>query len=304
MYYSDGDSEGSEDTYGEDERVIEELTPFLSNSTCACGGTVLVGKKADQCQDNITEPVVIRWDAGNLTKRLTLPLPPVTAEKSGDATLQGLIDDMEPASFGFQGKDIVDDSYRKAVKLDTSAFTTNFCPYKVGIVDTLGHALLPIRKAPFQGIYADLYKLNVSRIVLMGTTAIANLAMYIYEGPSGIFKPHVDTPRSELQFGSLVVCLPSAHKGGQLVVRHQGYSTVFDWANNSPNIQWAAFYGDCKHEVKQVVSGHRVTLTYNLYWRRGVGEMCGFNTTLNIKELPAYREMVKALSNPLFFAEG
>lgn len=35
-----------------------------------------------------------------------------------------------------------------------------------------------------------------------------------------MFKPHVDTPRSELQFGSLVVCLPTAHKGGQLVVQH------------------------------------------------------------------------------------
>lgn len=177
MYYSDGDSEGPEDTYGEDERVIGELTPFLNNSTYACGGTVLVGKQANQRQDNITEPVVICWDVGELTKRLTLLLLPMTARKSGDATLQELIDDMEPASFGFQGKDIVDDSYRKAVKLDTSAFTTNFCPYKVGIVDTLGHALLPIRKAPSQGIYADLYRLNVSCIVLMGTTAIANLAM-------------------------------------------------------------------------------------------------------------------------------
>jgi hypothetical protein len=164
MYYSDGDSEGSEDTYGEDERVIEELSPFLNNSTYACGGTVLVGKQTDQRQDNITEPVVIRWDAGEVTNRLTLPFPPKTAKKTGNAILQGLIDDMEPASFGFQGKDIVDDSYRKAVKLDTSAFATNFCPYKVGIIDTLGHALLPIWKAPFQGIYADLHKLNVSRV--------------------------------------------------------------------------------------------------------------------------------------------
>jgi hypothetical protein len=31
----------------------------------------------------------------------------------------------------------------------------------------------------------------------------------IYAAPSGFFKPHVDTPRSPLQFGSLVVSLPS-----------------------------------------------------------------------------------------------
>jgi hypothetical protein len=117
-------------------------------------------------------------------------------------------------------------------------------------------------------------------------------------------KLHVNASRSDLQFGSLVVCLPTAHKGGQLVVRHQDHSTVFNWANNSPNIQWAAFRGDCEHEVNQVVSGHRVTLTYSLYWRRGFGEMCGYSPTLNIKELPAYSAMVKALSNPLFFSEG
>ncbi|OSS43377.1 hypothetical protein B5807_11988 [Epicoccum nigrum] len=128
VYYSDGESESSENTYGEDGRVIQELSPILCNSTYACGGTVLVGKQFDQRQDNITEPVVIRWDAGKLTNRLTLPFYPRTAEKTKGAILQGLIDDMEPASFGFQGKEIVDDSYRKAMKLDASAFATNFCP--------------------------------------------------------------------------------------------------------------------------------------------------------------------------------
>lgn len=30
----------------------------------------------------------------------------------------------------------------------------------------------------------------------------------VYGAPSGFFKAHVDTPRSDLQFGSLVVSLP------------------------------------------------------------------------------------------------
>jgi hypothetical protein len=126
----------------------------------------------------------------------------------------------------------------------------------------------------------------------------------IYEGPSGMFKPHVDTPRSELQFGSLVVCLPSAHEDGQLHVRHQGHSTIFDWSNDSSNIQWAAFYGDCEHEVAQVTSGYRITLTYNLYLRRGLGQMAGASATLDARQLPAYKEMKAALANPLFFPTG
>jgi hypothetical protein len=38
-------------------------------------------------------------------------------------------------------------------------------------------------------------------------------AFKIYSGPGGKFKAHVDTPRGPDQFGSLIVCLPSAHQG-------------------------------------------------------------------------------------------
>lgn len=76
----------------------------------------------------------------------------------------------------------------------------------------------------------------------------------------------VDTPRGATQFGSLVVCLPYPHQGGQLRVAHQGRETICDWsAQKGEAIKWAAFYSDCEHEVLEVISGHRITLTYNLY---------------------------------------
>lgn len=40
---------------------------------------------------------------------------------------------------------------------------------------------------------------------------------------------------------------------------------TFDWGKSTQNIQFAAFYSDVEHEVLEVQSGHRVTLTYNLY---------------------------------------
>lgn len=119
-----------------------------------------------------------------------------------------------------------------------------------------------------------------------------------------MFKPHLDTPRSNLHFGSLVVCLPAAHEGGQLVVRHHGHSTTFDWSKDSTNLQWAAFYGDCEHEVSHVRSGYRITLTYNLFIRRGLGEMAGNSHTLDVVQLPVYKEVSAALANPVFFPEG
>ena len=47
---------------------------------------------------------------------------------------------------------------------------------------------------------------------------------------------------------------------------HQGQETICDWsAEKGEAIKWAAFYSDCEHEVLEVISGHRITLTYNLY---------------------------------------
>jgi len=75
--------------------------------------------------------------------------------------------------------------------------------------------------------------------------------LHVY-GAGDFFKPHVDTPRGEDNFGSLVVCLPTAHAGGALRVRGpSGAELTFDFARSAAagELGWAAFYGDCAHEV-------------------------------------------------------
>lgn len=120
--------------------------------------------------------------------------------------------------------------------------------------------------------------------------------MQIYSGPSGKFKAHVDTPRSSLQIGSLVVCLPTKHEGGELAVRHAGRSHTFDWGSKSekPLIQWAAFYSDCEHEVFEVRSGHRVTMTYNLYATPASSSPASLLSVFSPASLPLYGK-IKAL---------
>jgi hypothetical protein len=76
-------------------------------------------------------------------------------------SLAKLVQETQSASFGYQGEDVVDESYRKASKLEASAFSASFCPYETGIIDAIGQALLPQRHGGFQGIRAELYKLNV-----------------------------------------------------------------------------------------------------------------------------------------------
>lgn len=135
----------------------------------------------------------------------------------------------------------------------------------------------------------------------------------MYSGPSGKFRPHVDTPRSLQQIGSLVVSLPCDHKGGALLVRHGGKSQTFDWStpeedaeygSKTPLIQWAAFYSDCEHEVLEVTAGHRVTLTYNLYAVRGHGMLTGQNPVLDCTSLHFYKEARDALANPQYIENG
>ena len=48
-----------------------------------------------------------------------------------------------------------------------------------------------------------------------------------------------------------------------------GRKVEFDWSTSDEfagTMKWAAFFSDREHEVDEVASGHRVTLTYNLPW--------------------------------------
>ena len=54
----------------------------------------------------------------------------------------------------------------------------------------------------------------------------------IYGSLGGYFKAHIDTPRCEQMFGSLVVCLPTCFSGGVLVTRHHQQEVKFDWSSS------------------------------------------------------------------------
>lgn len=81
----------------------------------------------------------------------------------------------------------------------------------------------------------------------------------VYSAPSGIFKPHFDTPRGHTYFGSLVVALPTSYQGGQLRAVHNGREEVGleqCECDFQATIRWIAFYSDCEHEVLPVTMGH------------------------------------------------
>lgn len=155
----------------------------------------------------------------------------------------------QPATFGRNQKDVLDETYRKAGKMDLSHFSTNFDPSHAGILKLVQDELLQKGNGK---LTMELYKLNVY-------------------GKGSFFKPRKDTPRGDKSFGTLVMVFPAPHEGGRFVLSKAGdewsvdaASEIFD-SDGAPRIVYIAFYGDVTHEVCEVTSGHRVTLTWNIY---------------------------------------
>ena len=89
--------------------------------------------------------------------------------------------------------------------------------------------------------------------------------LLLYEKGS-FFLPHRDGERLDAMVATLIVALPSAHEGGELVVRHEGreHEIAFRGAASGLELSYAAFYADCSHEVRPLRSGYRLCLVYNV----------------------------------------
>ena len=149
-----------------------------ANATFACGGSIPIADLQDgdagQLNELICPPVTIRWDHQydlDAPAKITFPSPNDIPETY--SRLEGLIRRCQPATFGVDGRIVLDETYRKAGKLDNTAFSTDFHPHTFGIVDAIQQVLLSstVRGAQDIGIglyrvRADLYELNVSRLFL------------------------------------------------------------------------------------------------------------------------------------------
>lgn len=86
-------------------------------------------------------------------------------------------------------------------------------------------------------------------------------AMLVY-GKGQFFLPHQDSEKDDAMVGTLVLSLPSAHTGGELIVEHAGRE--YAYRASKTDLTLVAFYADCRHQVTPVRTGYRVTLTFNL----------------------------------------
>jgi len=200
-----------------------------------------VERRGDFCVEGVLE-VPLPWVEVEGVGVLSFPVPQVQ--------IQQLIDRATRAPYGRGKATLVDESVRKVwqlppekVRIGGKSWSKSFQNILARVTAGLGCAGLEVS--------AELYKL------------------LIYD-TGGFFTAHRDSEKVAGMFGTLVVTLPSLHRGGALIVRHAGREVTVNMAEAEfPELSFTAFYADCEHEVRPVTAGNRVCLVYNLIQQRG-----------------------------------
>ena len=97
-------------------------------------------------------------------------------------------------------------------------------------------------------------------------------SLLVYERGQ-FFLPHQDSEKDDAMVGTLVVTLPSRHTGGDLVIEKDGRKV--ECRGRDAKLVLAAFYADCRHEVRPVKTGTRITATFNLLLDGAAGQSAG-----------------------------
>lgn len=161
------------------------------------------------------------------------------------ADAKRIIGTARQAPYGRGEATIVDTDVRRVWQLEPSQFT--------------------LRNAAWNEALAGVVDAVKRDLGLRGKVTVELYKLLVYEKGS-FFKPHRDTEKVQGMFGTLVVCLPSRHEGGTLILEHDGQTKRIEFGGKDSEFQtqYAAFYADCRHEVTPVKSGYRVCLVYNL----------------------------------------
>jgi len=195
-----------------------------------------VGESASFCVHGSLDPVLAGLDVTGVGP-VAFPI--------GAAEAKELIAVASQAPYGRGEETLVDTEVRRVWQLEPKQFKLTNPAWGSFIEDIVER--VTIEFAIHDKVKAQLYKL------------------LIYEKGS-LFIPHRDGEKIDRMFATLVVGLPSRHKGGTLIVEHDGQTRRMDFGGKDSEfrVQYAAFYADCRHEIEPVTSGYRVCLVYNL----------------------------------------
>ena len=114
--------------------LLNDFRNYLADakSNFACGGDISIEADVenalvlDPTRQASCPPVTLRWDGRGINK---ISFPQSPKDEAGNK-LSSLIAKGSPATFGRGGEDVLDESYRKAIKIDPTEFSSNFHPVR------------------------------------------------------------------------------------------------------------------------------------------------------------------------------
>ncbi|MGB5833959.1 MAG: 2OG-Fe(II) oxygenase [Thiohalocapsa sp.] len=167
---------------------------------------------------------------------IALPLLPAQAER--------LIATAEQAPYGRGSETLVDTDVRRTWQIDA--------------------ARVRIEGRRWEDDLSQVVELVAAGLGVSGHVEAELYKLLVYDTGS-FFVSHRDSEKAPGMFATLVLILPSQYSGGELVIRHKGHEVSLDLQRDEPSeVAFAAFYADCRHEVKPIESGCRLALVFNL----------------------------------------
>jgi hypothetical protein len=166
-----------------------------------------------------------------------LPLPLTSRDAE---TLKGVC---TQAPFGRGDETVVDESVRKTWELAASQFK---------LVN------------PAWPSFLETSAQDAIQVLGMTTVRLEPYKSLLYEDGS-FFKHHKDSEKAPGMIGTLVVCLPSKHEGGDVHLSFGDKQYTFDTSSASAfDLTAMAWFSDVTHEVRKLTSGYGLVLTYNI----------------------------------------
>jgi hypothetical protein len=174
----------------------------------------------------------------NMIGELSFPINEIQAK--------ALINIAQKAPFGIGQETVVDSQVRSAWEIDAKQLHFKGKQWDFFLNETITKTKIDL------GIESSVVSFHLYK-------------MLIYE-TGDFFLSHRDSEKEKGMFGTMVITLPSKYTGGDLIVKFEGDKENIDFSDASANNKLcvSAFYADCEHEIKPLISGYRVCLVYNL----------------------------------------
>lgn len=272
------------------QRMLDDLRSVVQGTNYCCGGTIptenfTTSTSSAETERNTASSTTLRFDTPDgLVARIKFP---------NTAEIKPLSRVCSHPTFSSEGRG----------GLDASHFSTDFHPHDFGISDTIAQTLLPgvERLTKDEGTKKGEELWGVK-------TELRALNIYYPSSSSSAIKIQDTTSekgRAEPHFGTLIICLPCPHQGGQLTLSHKSRTQTSDWSSTSPSIRWVAFHNQAALSIQPVTAGHLITLTYNLFISSPI--RLPLHPTLPFADptlYPLYTTIKTMLTDPSFLPEG